>query len=475
MSEPNQEIQLDFAGPIKSKTRGNVYVLVAVDRFSKWPTAQICKNTDSRTVLKFLTKYCSDNGTLRSKRTDNGTCFNRNEFKEFCNRENIKRIRCTPNIHTGSGQVERTLRTIESLMRANMADGLIFEGSVNLAIKTIRQTPHSELNMTPFQMHFGRKPCTAITNLIGQPECLLSNRKKTLTNYISAQPTEIQMFTINDSEGEMAYYIVLNDSKKKARSVSPELKQYQFFEKENKPNALKCRFKTNKMLTAMKETKHKITTSEGKTIHKKLASKPVKFQLSRKPEEKRRPTNKFHRCGKLCQGEFSDTYKRVYGIPKGQQDSCSSHTLPMMPQKRSTYGDIITTRTETDVQEPQTVLTTTQQHEQQGAAVEETQPEENVSPEVNTPLPTTPIQCSTSHGPCSSQKDEDQTTPIRATVTADIPAETEKAIKEKGKTDIKEIKQKVSKVTFEQPNDLRRSDKISGARRTEKLGWIEYY
>ena len=37
LSEPNQEIHLDFAGPIKSKTRGDVYILVAVDRFSKWP------------------------------------------------------------------------------------------------------------------------------------------------------------------------------------------------------------------------------------------------------------------------------------------------------------------------------------------------------------------------------------------------------------------------------------------------------
>ena len=94
------------------------------------------------------------------------------------------------------------------------------------------------------------------------------------------------MFTINDSEGEMADYIVLNDSKR-ARSVSREYKQYQFCEKENEPNVLKCRFKTNKLLTAVKETKHTITTSEGKTIHKKLASIPVKFQLSRKPEEKR--------------------------------------------------------------------------------------------------------------------------------------------------------------------------------------------
>ena len=30
LTEPNQEIQLDFAGPIKSKTRGDVYSLVTV-------------------------------------------------------------------------------------------------------------------------------------------------------------------------------------------------------------------------------------------------------------------------------------------------------------------------------------------------------------------------------------------------------------------------------------------------------------
>ena len=149
MFEPNQEIQLVFAGPIKLKTRGDVYILVALDRFSKWPTAQICENTDSRTVLKFLTKFCTDNGTPRRTRTDNGSCFKSNEFKKFCNRKNIKRIRCTPNLHTGTGQVERTIRTIKSLTRTNMADGLIFEESVNLAIKTIRQTSHSKLNPVP--------------------------------------------------------------------------------------------------------------------------------------------------------------------------------------------------------------------------------------------------------------------------------------------------------------------------------------
>ena len=195
LTEPNQEIQLDFAGPIKSKTRGDVYILVAIDRFSKWPTAQICKNADTRTVLKFLTKYFTDNGSPRVIRTDNGSCFKSNEFRQFCDGQNIKRIRCTPNLHPGTGLVERTIRTIESFTRANMADRLTFEDSVQLAIKTIRQTPHIRLKMTPFQMHLGRRPRTALTNLIGKPDCLLSNWKTTLTNYISARPTELQVDT----------------------------------------------------------------------------------------------------------------------------------------------------------------------------------------------------------------------------------------------------------------------------------------
>ena len=58
--------------------------------------------------------------------------------------------------------------------------------------------------MTPFQMHLGRKLRTAFSNLIGQPSCLEPNWKKTLTKYVLGKPTELQIFTINDSDGELA-------------------------------------------------------------------------------------------------------------------------------------------------------------------------------------------------------------------------------------------------------------------------------
>ena len=91
--------------------------------------------------------------------------------------------------------------------------------------------------------------------------------------------------TINDSDGEMADYLVLNDTRKKGRSVSRNFKKYQFYEKENKPTSMKCGFKTNKILPAVKETDHTVTTSEGRIIHKNLASKPLKFQTSRRTDE----------------------------------------------------------------------------------------------------------------------------------------------------------------------------------------------
>ena len=123
--------------------------------------------------------------------------------------------------------VERTIRTIKSITRANLEDGLTFEESVQLSCETIRQTPHSKLNMTIFRMHFGRKLRTAITNLIGQPSCLLSNWRKTVTKYILAQPEEMQVFTIHDSDGELADYMV------KTRSVSQNHKNTSSMKKRN--------------------------------------------------------------------------------------------------------------------------------------------------------------------------------------------------------------------------------------------------
>ena len=134
----------------------------------------------------------------------------------------------------------------------------------------------------------------------------------------------------------MMDYMVLNDTWKRGRSISQGFRENQFYEKENKRNSMKCCFKTNEILTAMKKTyrDHTVNTSEGKIIFKKLASKPLKFQTSKKTDEQKRTINRCRRCGKISNADYCETHRRLNTDPNNNnadEVAGTSYTLPKMP------------------------------------------------------------------------------------------------------------------------------------------------
>ena len=55
ITEPGQEIQIDFSGKLNNKKlNGEHQILIAVIRFSKWPTARFCKSSETKEVINFL-------------------------------------------------------------------------------------------------------------------------------------------------------------------------------------------------------------------------------------------------------------------------------------------------------------------------------------------------------------------------------------------------------------------------------------
>ena len=69
LEEPNEELQMDFAGPIPFRNHvDNSYILVTVDRYSRFPTAQVYKNCDTSTAIEYLEEYCKFHGIPRSLR-----------------------------------------------------------------------------------------------------------------------------------------------------------------------------------------------------------------------------------------------------------------------------------------------------------------------------------------------------------------------------------------------------------------------
>nr|GEZ45894.1 reverse transcriptase domain-containing protein [Tanacetum cinerariifolium] len=65
---------IDFMGPFLS-SKGNKYILVAVDYLSKWVEAKALPTNDARVVVKFLKSLFSRFGTPKAIITDRGTYF----------------------------------------------------------------------------------------------------------------------------------------------------------------------------------------------------------------------------------------------------------------------------------------------------------------------------------------------------------------------------------------------------------------
>ena len=70
MVEPNEEVQLDFAGPLPDKLNRDAYFLVAIDKWSKFPTAKVVSNTTADIAIKFMQRHISNNGVPRRLRCD---------------------------------------------------------------------------------------------------------------------------------------------------------------------------------------------------------------------------------------------------------------------------------------------------------------------------------------------------------------------------------------------------------------------
>ncbi|GJW97883.1 reverse transcriptase domain-containing protein [Tanacetum coccineum] len=72
---------IDFMGPFPS-SRGNKYILVAVDYLSKWVEAKALPTNDARVVCKFLKSLFSRFGAPRAIISDRGTHFCNDQFSK---------------------------------------------------------------------------------------------------------------------------------------------------------------------------------------------------------------------------------------------------------------------------------------------------------------------------------------------------------------------------------------------------------
>ena len=88
LTELGQEIQISFTGKLHNKRlSGDVQILIAVDRFSKWPTVNKCKTAETKEVLNFLTNKFNLYGIPEKVKLGKGEPLYRKNTKNFVRTE----------------------------------------------------------------------------------------------------------------------------------------------------------------------------------------------------------------------------------------------------------------------------------------------------------------------------------------------------------------------------------------------------
>ena len=186
---PNQETQIDFAGPINNEKDHEIYILTCIDRFSKYSSAEKFDNANASNVITFLDNYIQIHEVPRWLLIDQARCLIRNQVENFCTRNNIHLIPAPANDHRSIGLVERLISTIKPRLACiNEANKEIHSNNINAALKPIlyqlRTLRHKTTKISPFESHLRRQANTPLSNISTKPHSFDLSYDKILNYYL---------------------------------------------------------------------------------------------------------------------------------------------------------------------------------------------------------------------------------------------------------------------------------------------------
>ncbi|UYV72260.1 K02A2.6-like [Cordylochernes scorpioides] len=110
-----QKIAIDIMGQLPRSDKGNRYILVAMDYFTKWPEAFPLADQEAETVAETLiSQFFSRFGVPMQIHTDQGRNFESRLFAQMCKLLGSHKTRTTPLHPQSDGMVEKFNRTLAS-------------------------------------------------------------------------------------------------------------------------------------------------------------------------------------------------------------------------------------------------------------------------------------------------------------------------------------------------------------------------
>ena len=150
---------MDILGPLPLTPRGNRYVLVLTDYFTKWTESYAIPNQEAATVAeKLVCEFVYRFGVPRELHSDQGTNFESKVMAEVRKLLDIEKTRTSPLRPQSDGQVERYNRTLIEMLRGKLQENQEdWDLQLQTCMMAYRSSVHESTGETPNMLMLGRE------------------------------------------------------------------------------------------------------------------------------------------------------------------------------------------------------------------------------------------------------------------------------------------------------------------------------
>ena len=170
---PWQDLATDLLGPLPTGDS----ILVVVDYFSRYYEICPMRSTTASVVIDKLDEVFARHGLPVTIKSDNGPQFRSEEFRDYCEMNNIVHAKVTARYAQANGEVERQNASLVKRLQIAQAEKKPWRQELQKYLLSSRSTPHATTGVSPAELLFNRKLRTKMPSFDQRPESVLTETR----------------------------------------------------------------------------------------------------------------------------------------------------------------------------------------------------------------------------------------------------------------------------------------------------------